>query len=123
MNEFKPELEYIINDEGYPTPAYLESISSWPLDSGYNNLMEYVEKGWHWDNMIKHNYLHDHHQSLEHKILADIWSLSTGGWSGNEDIIEALHDNALFYMMCWYSSQKGGHYKYEIKRKKDGTEN
>ena len=117
MSEFKPELEYIIDDEGYPTPAYLESIRSWPHESGYNNLMDYVARGW-WNG---NSSISKSHRVEKEQFVADIFRLSTGGWSGNEDIIAVLHGNALFYIMCWHSSQKGGHYKYEIKRKKDGT--
>ena len=37
----------------------------------------------------------------------------TGGWSGNEDVIYALHENTVWYMVCWRSSERGGRHVYE----------
>ena len=36
--------------------------------------------------------------------------ISTGGWSGNEDIIRALKKNEWFYCFYWEQSRIGGHY-------------
>lgn len=43
--------------------------------------------------------------------------LSTGGWSGNEEIISAIHANTMlcaahFTPLAW---RRGGHYQYEIR--------
>jgi len=40
--------------------------------------------------------------------------LSTGGWSGNESIIEAMRGNWFFWSMCWVQSRRGGHYIFEL---------
>ena len=40
----------------------------------------------------------------------DIYEISTGGWSGNEDIIAAMKSNYIFWSMYWYRGQRGGHY-------------
>lgn len=40
------------------------------------------------------------------------WEISTGGWSGNEDIIEAMQDNQVFWSLHWLESRRGGHYKF-----------
>ena len=41
--------------------------------------------------------------------------LHTGGWSGNESIIEALQANELFFLAYWQKSERGGHYYFKIK--------
>ncbi len=39
--------------------------------------------------------------------------LHTGGWSGNEEIIDTLH-KTFFWSMYWRSSRTGGHYYFKI---------
>ena len=38
--------------------------------------------------------------------------ISTGGWSGNEDLIGAMQNNAMLWIMTWVSSRRGGHYTF-----------
>ena len=40
--------------------------------------------------------------------------LSTGGWSDNEAIIEALQANHTFWSPCWVQSRRGGHYWFIV---------
>jgi hypothetical protein len=37
--------------------------------------------------------------------------LSTGGWSGNEEIIDYMHENPL-WLQTWESTRRGGHYMF-----------
>lgn len=48
-------------------------------------------------------------------------NLSTGGWSGNEEIIEALR-STLFWMLYWSEHHRGGHYKFKWEDKKEAGE-
>lgn len=41
-------------------------------------------------------------------------AISTGGWSGCEDVIEALESNRWWWLCHWYSSRVGGHYVFEL---------
>jgi len=50
-----------------------------------------------------------------------IWQVEfhTWGWSGNEDIIDALQRNKnLFWAIYWQKSYRGGHYYFKIKKLK-----
>jgi hypothetical protein len=38
--------------------------------------------------------------------------LKTGGWSGNEDIINALQQNVVFWTKYWRTSKRGGFYAF-----------
>ena len=64
----------------------------------------------HWRDMAR----------LSHGDPATL-ELHTGGWSGNEDIIDKLSDT-LFWMICWESTRRGGHYYFEIPKYLQGGE-
>jgi len=89
----------------YPTEQELEKIEKWPHNN-FIGLMNFIcgiwEFGeWGWSE-----------KKLKDAIKYDI---STGGWSGNEDIIRALEQNHLFWAMCWVQSRKGGHYIFHVR--------
>jgi len=79
----------------YPTEEELNEIRTWIINNeNYHNLMAFVKSCWHWhDNIIR---------------KGNKYTLITGGWSGNEEIIAALKSNHLFWMLYWHSSTRGG---------------
>jgi hypothetical protein len=92
-----------LDSEGYPTEESLNEIESFEV-TDKDTAMELVNAieeiwwkpsfGWHW---------------RRGKLY-----LSTGGWSGNEDIINALSKN-FFWTFFWKKSRRGGHYIFDIK--------
>ena len=40
------------------------------------------------------------------------WRFATGGWSGNEDIIDAMIENSLAWVVTWHKSERGGLYVF-----------
>lgn len=40
-------------------------------------------------------------------------TMSTGGWSGNESIIDAMSQNFMWHIIYW-SHRRGGHYVFEV---------
>ena len=88
-------------DYDYPTEHSLRKIRRWDFADGYSPLMDYVKSlwwpsGWGW------------HQQGRH------YRISTGGWSGNEDVMYALGRNFQFWSQCWKVHRAGGHYAFEI---------
>lgn len=85
----------------YPTEEELRIISEWSYYD-FKGLMDYVKERW--------EYADDGYWKQD----GNRYYLSTAGWSGNEDIIQALKKNFMFWNMCWYSSKRGGHYEFEL---------
>lgn len=85
----------------YPTEEELKKIEEWPYNN-FEELMEYVKERWEFAD------------AGYWRQEGNTYYLSTGGWSGNEDIIHALQKNVMFWAMCWYESKRGGHYKFVL---------
>lgn len=95
--------EPAFDDEGYPTDATLEIIRVWPYQD-FSSLFVFVQKAWRYQ---------DYFITLD----SDFFQLSTGGWSGNEDIIRKLQENRMFWSLCWESSRRGGHHEFRLPRR------
>ena len=87
---------------GYPTEEEIAKIKQWP-NTDFKGLMAFIKEecwwmpDWGWSNRGK------------------TYRVSTGGWSGNEEIIDALHKNDnFFWALCWQSSRRGGHYVFRL---------
>ena len=104
-----------MDTDGYPTPEELESIRTWPSiykstgHKAHHGLMEFIEERWRWADAGYWTWTIDTMKGIES------FSISTGGWSGNEDIIQAMERNIMFWATCWQSSKRGGHYEFEVK--------
>ena len=81
----------------------LSKIETW--GPNHKALMKYIKDLWQYDYWTE--------MKGENEI---VYKISTGGWSGNEEIIEALKSNIIFWSMCWYQSRRGGHYIFKINR-------
>ena len=84
--------------ERYPEDEELETIRKWDA-SDLRGLMDYVSKLWTYPEHIEHE--------------GNTYRLHTLGWSGNEEIIGAVQDNAVWWLMWWHSSERGGHYEFK----------
>ena len=88
-----------MSDE-YPTPSQLDVIRKWDARDP-KGLMKELEELWSYPDYFKYD---------EPKL-----ELHTGGWSGNEVIIEALEYN-VFWTLYWQKSERGGHYYFDLRR-------
>ena len=95
-----------MTSEGYPEDAELERIATWDhrdlpgLMQFVGTLWQYPEFGWREVATSR----------------GTLFTISTAGWSGNEEIISALHSNRLFWMLSWQSSRRGGHHEFELRK-------
>jgi len=101
----------LLDDEGYPTDEYLDFLADYKNFENYQEVLELIEKTWwmpDWglykkkpftDKLTKNRYF--------------TYYMSTGGWSGNESIINSLEKNFMF-MIYWRQSRVGGHYKFRF---------
>ena len=96
----------MLNEDGYPDEASLKEIKEWNITKeGVQGLLDLVEENTHfgdWSFCIKGKHV--------------LWlEYHTGGWSGNEDVIDALRSNLLFFPLYWKKTEVGGHYYFKIK--------
>lgn len=90
----------------YPTEDQLVRIETWEIKptnmkdkDSLDNLLKYVDALWNYQDI---------------SLKGNKFSLHTSGWSGNEDIIEALKKNRFFWMFFWERSDRGGHYYFVV---------
>ena len=95
------------DSDGYPTEDTLRVIAAWPVNE-LDDLVPFVCEAWSYPDRAQHD-----------EAKATLY-LSTGGWSGNEDIIEALEKNFAFWWY-WFKSQRGGHYWFRLRGYKDAA--
>ena len=94
-----------MDEDGYPDDEELQDIRD---AAGFQAadacaLLERVRKLWHWPNYAS---VTDTGDKLRHEFC-------TGGWSGNESLIDALQDNTMFWLRWWQLSERGGRYVFE----------
>lgn len=90
----------------YPTDVELKTVETWEFKEpgSFTSFMQYVRSiGHYWPNGI-----------LGWTQAGRTYSIATGGWSGNEDIIEAMQRNDTFWTVCWLQSRRGGHFMFEL---------
>lgn len=106
----------MLDDDGYPTDAALEVIQLWHWDD-IKGWFDFIESVWSagYGRWIESENSYD---KFTDEVLKNNlrYQLSTGGWSGNEDIIDAMHKNkSMLWTLTWVQSRRGGHYIFDRK--------
>lgn len=85
----------MLDYDGYPTEQTIHMIQNWdPFD--FKGLANYLKDNWHYPSYVK----------LEDGVLV----ISTGGWSGHEEMIDAIPKMWSFlHKKAW---KTGGHFIY-----------
>jgi hypothetical protein len=101
-----------MNDDNYPTDETLQRIRDWPA-TDCAGALDFVAECWS-DYGSESRSLTAHEGYVIHmEPDADYLRLATGGWSGNEDLIAAMMDNALLWTLTWRLSARGGLYIFQ----------
>lgn len=82
----------------YPSGEELKRLREWP-ESDCAGALAYAAELWAYPDAVK----------CEGRTFTFI----TLGWSGNEDIIEAIGANKLLWFICWQLSERGGRFVFE----------
>lgn len=97
----------------YPTDEQLNEIENWDYKLGFMPLIDYIESLW-WNPSWGFKLYKGRNHLFKRRVLK--LQLHTGGWSGNERIIEALQRNYIFWAICFYKEIVGGHFWFHIRR-------
>ena len=92
--------------DGYPTETELKLIREWDYKDPHGWL-DFIKTcwwsaDWGW-------------REQEYRDAGEKWRrclVSTGGWSGNEEIVEAMRGNLFLWHLTWEEHRKGGHFKF-----------
>lgn len=90
----------------YPTDKELTKVRKWAFDApgSFETFMDYVKSiGKYWPR-----------ETFGWTREGRVFHVSTGGWSGNEDILDAMGKNWTFWVVCWQEHRRGGHYIFQL---------
>jgi hypothetical protein len=93
-------MNFELDNDGYPTEETLENIENY--DGNYSDLPDLI------GDLFS--------EFGKSELNGNEWTLVTGGWSGNENMINALINNHLFYHTCWYATFAGVKYIFKLKK-------
>lgn len=91
-----------LDADGYPEDDDIKAVEAWPYQD-CTGLLAFVESIW-WPDGGAWGWTQEDRT----------YNISTGGWSGNEEIIGALRANYMFWAICWQQSRRGGHYIFVV---------
>ena len=96
--------EFELDSNGYPTEQSLNYVKSWPYKNMVS-LFEFIKPAFDKYGLIELEENEDNKKK---------WTIATGGWSGCEDVIDALRDNYIFWALYWDSSYRGGKHIFKL---------
>lgn len=104
--------------DGYPTDETLGLIENWsPLD--VRGLLAFIAEAWKYSDRAPHriDYLAriTPHTGALNEDGYELWYATTGGWSGNEELIRAFQRNLTAWSLSWKASVSGGAHYWRIR--------
>jgi len=88
----------------YPHDSDLERIGAWD-HRDCKGLLAFVRSLWWMSDW-----------GWQQNEEGTLYKISTGGWSGNESLVDAMNANRMFWSRCWQGSWRGGYYEFEVEQ-------
>lgn len=96
-------LEYEnLDGVSYPSEEVLQSLSKSHVKQNHREMLKLVKSLWYYPDYVT--------------VEDETYTFRTGGWSGNESLINALQQNTLFWSFCWEMSARGGVHVFKVKQ-------
>ena len=96
----------------YPSEGELEEVQRWPATDLPGWLQFIKQIGNYWSDATPWGW--DEEDGTADGRSARVYHISTGGWSGNEEIIAAMRDNFPCWSLTWEAVRRGGHYTFAV---------
>lgn len=88
-----------VDEHGYPTDDALNRLRQWTAHDP-DGWLAFARELWSYPDAAA--------------VEGTTYRFATGGWSGNEDVIGAMCDNHVLWMLTWQSSHRGGLYFFAL---------
>ena len=112
------------DEDGYPTEDELKRVEEWADHANPHAWFSYIKSvgnywpdeswGWHEKDHATGEWPGDKPYHA--------YFISTGGWSGNESILEAMQNNFEMWHSTWYSHRVGGHYEFRVRNTQEARQ-
>lgn len=93
----------------YPSDYCLDLIKDWHW-TDQKAWFEFIRDVWDLSGGWSEQEVHEHPQKPTCR-----YTISTGGWSGNESIIKAMEMAPMLWYLTWVQSNRGGLYIFELR--------
>lgn len=100
-----------MDSDGYPEEDELQAVREWPY-SDLPGMMDYVRERWRYADDGYWRVFHGTDELSKQPLT--VYTIRTGGWSGNESLVGAMQENSMFMAICWEQSCRGGQYEFRI---------
>lgn len=98
-----------IDDDGYPTEAALEAVATLPSPQ----VFEVMRRAWWMPTHGVRNDLSAAEAEMVGELEGTPWRFATGGWSGNEELIDSFQESWT-WRWTWRLTATGGLYIFEV---------
>ncbi len=97
----------------YPDSAELKMLEDWPLDDPVGWL-QYAAALWSYPDRVRLTVRENDAYDFPRNCLALVADFSTGGWSGNEDVIGAMKGSQILWSATATQWRRGGHWQFVV---------